>query len=267
MHLFLAFALLSPAAADMGGTHAVGKHVDRLILRSAGGEVTVRVDDSLKRAEVVAVDRRPGRSCHVTVEEERRRSQVTFGPKPKEDPSACRADLEVRLPPGVALTIELGVGEVHVPTFEDDLSIRVRDGNVRLGSVTGDLTVEVTAGDVELGPVIGRTRVAIERGSLTGSPAADLDASIGEGRIALDGLRAPVRADTGIGNIQLGFAAPPPGQLILNAGHGHIVVDLPDGTPVRPEITTWSGTRTIDLPIGDGLDVVAVASMGSIRLH
>jgi DUF4097 and DUF4098 domain-containing protein YvlB len=259
----LAIAVLTASATPPRPLHKKVTHVQ---IHAVEGDVRVEVDASASRIVVETLDRRPGHTCAFELDSSRDRAVLTFGPKSLEVPTDCRMDFTVRLRPDDSLAIALGSGHVDVRDVETDLSVAVTDGNVRLSDV-GSVHVVVGHGDIALSNVLGSADISLEKGRIHGTPRGTVTASVGEGHIDLDDLDAPVSARTNVGNIQLAYASIPGGDLNLNAGLGNIVVDLPRGTTVRPDLTAAGGSARCDLPFGTDLAVNAVAGMGSILLR
>ena len=163
--------------------------------------------------------------------------------------------------------IDLGIGGVEVAQMDGSLDLKVANGDVALTGQTGFAAVSVATGDVALAEVSGQLVVDVAKGRVHGEPTGPVRATVGEGAIQLKKLRQAIEADTGVGNIQLAYAERPNGPLMLNAGNGHVVVDLPNDTPVQPRLSSMTGTTTCELPEGDGVEVIAVAGLGSVRVH
>ncbi len=262
--LTLLIALITPSFA--GNTHTLGKKVDLVVLKAAEGDITVRVSDQADRVELETINHRPGHTCGFAISESKGRATVEFGPKALEKASDCRMDFSVTLKPGVRFALELGKGRARLFGVAADVILTVGEGDVQLTDL-GAVTLSVEEGDVALQSVRGPMQIELGKGRLHGTPTGKLAASVQEGHIELQGLGAPVSAETGIGNILLGYDAVPDGVLTLNAGMGNIVVDLPNGTGVLPQLTSASGETLCDLPAGSDVEVIAVAGMGSVKVH
>jgi len=263
----LALALITPSFAGMSTTHTLGKKVDQVVLKVVEGDIRVRVDDTLDRTEIETIDYRPGHTCGFDISEAKGRAAIAFGPKALEQASDCRMDFTVVLKPGVRFSLELGKGRTQITGIATDLDISIGEGDVELTDVNA-VRLAVREGDVSLRKVTGPMDIDLGKGRLHGTPVGVLAASVGEGHIELHGLGAQVTAETQIGNILLGYQAVPDGLVTLHAGMGNIVVDLPNGTGVLPQITSASGgTTECELPTGSDVEVIAVAGMGSVRLH
>lgn len=272
MTALLLFTTLSSAGAfnDWTGAVELPGNTRTVALESVEGAVQVTVDPAAKVASLVATDHRPGRACALdVVKDARGRTRVVYGPKDQEDARECRADFALVLPVGMSAAVSVGIGDVKATGLADALTVQVGRGDVSLSGHAGFANVVVEEGDVALADVSGTLVVDVARGRLSGDSSGPVRARVGEGRIQLRDLRDQIEADTAIGDILLAFGVAPAGPLNLNAGDGHVVVDLPDGTAVHPTMSSMTGTATCELPASRdaAVEVVAVAGMGSIRLH
>jgi len=212
------------------------------------------------------VDHRPGRTCELVIQTTKGHTSVVFGPKDKEDPRDCRADFRVRLPPGVDFEVAVGQGRLEARGLSVALSGSVGQGPVLLAGVSGPTELSLGQGDFELTDVVGPVVLEVGQGRILGTATGPLTATVGQGRVKLSGLTSDARVDTGVGDILLGFDAAP-SEVTLNAGNGHVVVDLPTGTTVQPNLSAFSGGATCELPEGPGVQVTAVSGIGSVRVH
>lgn len=272
MTAFLLFTSFASAGAfnDWTGEVDLPGNTRAVVLDSVEGAVTVTVDPTAKAPTLHATDHRPGRACQLQVAKDSRgRTEVSYGPKDQESARACRADFALVLPGEMSATVKVGLGDVRAVGLGDALTVRVGRGDVALVDQAGFANVSVQDGDVELERVSGTLVVDVARGRVFGDPTGPVRAKVGEGRIQLRDLRDQIEADTAIGDILLAFGVAPAGPLNLNAGDGHVVVDLPDDTLVHPTMSSMTGTATCELPSSRdaAVEVVAVAGMGSIRLH
>lgn len=268
--MFILALSLAHAGAfnDWTGDVDLPKNSASIAIDSVEGDIEITVDPEARHPRLTANDFRPGRACTLDVTKDKRgRTQVSFGPKDKEDASECRADFALVLPPTMDAKIELDIGEIVATGMSGSALLHVGNGGVLLKEHAGSATVHVGRGDVELAGVTGMTAIDVERGRVFGRSEGPVRALVGDGKIELRDLTAGVQADTGVGDILLAWKKAPTDDLVLNAGNGHVVVDLPNDTAVAARMSSMTGTTTCELPEGDAVAVVAVAGMGSVRVH
>ena len=114
-------------------------------------------------------------------------------------PRSCVTDMEVTVPPGTGVHVQLGQGTVDV-------------------QVDGAFTGTIGQGDV--------------KGQVGGSVNLD----VGQGNVALGGLKAPVEVKVSQGNAALVFDKAPEGEILVTVATGGVYVDLPDGSVVDARV-------------------------------
>lgn len=264
----LALAAHGGAHNDWTGPVELPKNTVSVHLHSVEGDVRISVDPAATEAVVKATDFRPGRACVLEVVKEKRgRTEIRFDAKDQEDPKLCRTEFDVVVPPAMAVEVALGVGKITASGMQGALTLASGRGAVELKGLAGPVKAAVSEGDLRIEGITGFLEAAVAEGNVVGKGAGDLKVATTNGRIRLDGLTGKVEAATSVGDILLTFAEAPGGDLLLNAGSGNVVVDLPAGTRVRSRLSSMTGTTTCELPEGDDLEVVAVAGSGSVRVH
>lgn len=135
----------------------------------------------------------------------------------------------------VTLTGELGVtrvktasGDVRVGTV-DRLDVATASGDARAGSVVTSATCNTSSGDVEIGHVGGRVAISTASGDVRVSNAFD-DLEIGS-------ASGDIRVDHFGGS-----------DLAVKSIAGDVLVGLPAGIRVEPDISTLSGRTDLPAP-------------------
>lgn len=148
----------------------------------------------------------------------------------------ANSDVEVR-----AASADVGLlgrhGVVRIRTVSGDvrvdavgkLDVSTASGDVRVGAVDVDLGCSTASGDVEVGDVMGRLTASTASGGVHASRLAG-DAQIGT-------ASGDVRIDRYEGS-----------DLAIKCVSGDIVVGLPAGIRVEPDISTLSGRTRLPVP-------------------
>jgi len=135
------------------------------------------------------------------------------------------AKLYVETPPGTHLEIAAASADVSLAGALGDVRVRSASGDVRVDQAQG-LEVGTASGDVKASVVAGRCV-----------------ASTASGDIAVERCGADVEASTASGDVRIGCCD---GDGIdVRAVSGDIVIGLPGGIRVEPDISTLSGRTTL----------------------
>ena len=108
-----------------------------------------------------------------------------------------QADLELRLPRGVALRVEMGVGEVDVRGLEGDVDIELGVGEARVQvaeSAVGEVALDVGVGEANLRPRPRETRSSrflflgneIDWDGGSGRASISVEVGVGEADVELE---------------------------------------------------------------------------------
>lgn len=216
----------------------------------------------------------------------------------------AHADLTVRVPRGVEVAVNLGVGEGHVRDLEAGVTFRTGAGAVDVADVVGRVGVDTGSGAVTISNVMGDVSVDTGSGSvgleqLTGSrvsvdtgsgriqgrglAAEELVVDTGSGRIDLQEVSAArISCDTGSGSVRLELAEDVD-RLMVDTGSGSVEVGVPARFGAALDLSSGSGRVSVDVPdleavvskrrhfrgsVGDGEGrVVIETGSGGITLH
>lgn len=181
----------------------------------------------------------------------------------------AHADLTVRVPRGVEVAVNLGVGEGRVRDLEAGVTFRTGAGNVDVADVAGQVGVDTGSGAVTISDVMGDVSVDTGSGSvvleqLTGSrvdvdtgsgriqgrglAAGELVVDTGSGRIDLQGVSsARISCDTGSGSVRLELVEDVD-RLMIDTGSGSVAVAVPAGFGAMLDLSSGSGRVSVDVP-------------------
>jgi hypothetical protein len=152
-------------------------------------------------------------TCVLTVERVDERLVVRVEQSGFVDSDDCRADVDIRVPKTVNLTIAEGSGPVDIKGVEGNLDFKIGSGNLK-----------------------AEGRFAIVTGES------------GSGNVTVKGLAGGGKLDSGSGNLELKFAqAALKGAIEINVASGNANLFFPKGTKVQSKLTAASGKLTNEL--------------------
>ncbi|MGQ9495372.1 MAG: DUF4097 family beta strand repeat-containing protein [Thermoanaerobaculaceae bacterium] len=127
----------------------------------------------------------------------------------KSSRSTAREAWELQLPKELGLTVEAGVGDIHVQGVAGEQELRVGVGDIVVEDFSGNLEAKTGVGDVELvapWSVVGQLRLATGVGSINVRKPQGQEAGRGlvsETYTEQGPGKAKVRVTTGVGGITL----------------------------------------------------------------
>ena len=126
---------------------------------------------------------------------------------------------------------------------EYDIEVVAGAGNVSVASLNGDVEIATGAGNISIDHISG-----------------DVEVASGTGNVGVKSIEGPVEIATGAGNVELGDVA---GELSVTTGAGNIVARISQQPADDSEIVTGAGNVTAYLADDIGIEVRAVARVGS----
>lgn len=257
--------------AQAAEVRELGRKVRALEVSVVNGDLRVLRADPAARAVSLSWKSRfdDGRQCRFRVEEEKKSAAIRFAHVPPEDPKHCLGALTLRLPAGVSLVVDVGVGDVQLDGLDASARLQVDEGDVQLVGSTAPVRVQIGTGTLRLREVAGSVEADVEAGDVRGDATGRVKVRVAHGSVGLSGLRSVVDADVGTGHIALDFAAAPAGTIVANTAQGNIVVDLPASTPVAVEMVSGKGTTTCELPTDPAAAtrLHAVTGVGAVKVR
>ncbi|HEV8354196.1 MAG TPA: DUF4097 family beta strand repeat-containing protein [bacterium] len=198
-----------------------------------------------------------------------------------------RIDLEIDVPAGVAVAVEVAKGDVraegldgsvqmqvargdvHVADQGEGLTLSIASGDVSVKRAGGDVTLDIKSGDVTAVDVRGKLAGRILNGDVECQRCAsvtldvlngdisvahsegDIELEVRNGDIEITGARGRnVRPRTLSGDIQVTVAAlPEGGTLSVETMRGDVVVALPADSRATIDAATMSGDVACRLPL------------------
>lgn len=156
----------------------------------------------------------------------------------------AHADLTVRVPPGVEVSVHLAVGDGRARDLAADLSFNTASASIDVAGVEGDVSLDTGSGSLTISNVHG-----------------DVFADTGSGAITLEGISGSVlTADTGSGSISLGDVSA--SRVTVDTGSGRI-----SGRALSAEeVVLDTGSGSIDVQDLDAARISCDTGSGAVRL-
>lgn len=192
---------------------------------------------------------------------------LNFG-APSSSTRVYRADVEVVIPAGVALTVDNENGTIDITGNTGTTTIRVTNGSVNVIDQAGNTDITTTNGSVELRATDGNIDVQSSNGSITiDSTSGNVEAQTENGSIDIDARpedNGTISATVQLGSIEIRVPADFAADVDFEGGFGGIFTDLSEFTVTGLEETLNDLTATLN---GGGGLIEADTSVGSISFE
>jgi DUF4097 and DUF4098 domain-containing protein YvlB len=158
-------------------------------------------------------------------------------------------DYDITVPADTRLKVETGSGNQTVRGLKGGSTLHAGSGDLRLDDLDGAVHVETGSGNIVGNALAGAFEARAGSGDikldLTGNGA--VRAHTGSGNVQLRGVNGGVFAETGSGDvIAEGKIA---GDWTVHTGSGDVTVRLPANSSYEVELSTSSGTLTVNDPV------------------
>jgi hypothetical protein len=158
-------------------------------------------------------------------------------------------DYEITVPADTTIRTHSGSGDQLVEGTRGNADLQSGSGNIKLARLTGEIRLQTGSGDVRAREISGPVRGGAGSGNIelqeTGS--GDVDLHTGSGNITARGIQGAFRADAGSGDITA--EGTQTGAWGIRTGSGNVHVRLPANAAFDADISTSSGTLSVDAPI------------------
>ena len=158
-------------------------------------------------------------------------------------------DYEITVPADTTVRTHSGSGDQTIEGTRGNADLQSGSGNIKLARLTGEIRLQTGSGDVRAREIAGPVRGGAGSGNIeleeTGS--GDVDLHTGSGNITARGIQGAFRADAGSGDITA--EGTQTGSWGIRTGSGNVHVRLPANAAFDADISTSSGTLSVDAPI------------------
>jgi len=158
-------------------------------------------------------------------------------------------DYEITVPPDTTIRSRTGSGDQMIEGTHGNVDAQTGSGDVKLANLTGEVRVQTGSGDLRAHGIAGAIKTSAGSGDLeieeTGK--GDVDLRTGSGNIRVHGIQGGFHAETGSGDVTA--EGTQGGTWEIRAGSGDVNVRLPGNAAFDADISTTSGTVTVDAPV------------------
>jgi putative adhesin len=158
-------------------------------------------------------------------------------------------DYEITVPADTTISTHSGSGDQIIEGTHGNAELQSGSGNIKLARLTGEIRLQTGSGDVRAREISGPVRGGAGSGNieLEESGSGDVDLHTGSGNITARGIQGAFRADAGSGDITA--EGTQTGAWGIRTGSGSVHVRLPANAAFDADISTSSGTLSVDAPI------------------
>lgn len=166
--------------------------------------------------------------------------------------SVCRAGLEVSVPEDTDVVVRTSDGHIEVAGIAGDLVASTGSGPVLVERVGGDVDARTSSGRVEAIAVDGDALLSTGSGSIAAEQiGGSLEARTSSGRIDVRDVGGEALTHTGSGHIVVASVL---SHVDAYTSSGRVTVHG-NGAPVALDISTSSGSQTVEAPTDPGAPV------------
>lgn len=158
-------------------------------------------------------------------------------------------DYEITVPADTKVRSKSGSGDQTIDGLHANLDVETGSGDVRLSDVTGEIRAHTGSGNVRAENVSGPFQARAGSGDirLEEKGTGDVRVDTGSGNIELREVNGGLDASAGSGNVRV--EGKPVGRWAMKTGSGNVDVKVPQEAGFDVDISTSSGTVTVDHPI------------------
>jgi len=158
-------------------------------------------------------------------------------------------DYEITVPPDTTVRTRSGSGDQIIEGTHGNVDLQTGSGDVKLRNLIGEVRLQTGSGDVRGREIAGAVKGGAGSGDIeieeTGS--GDVDLHTGSGNISVHGIQGRFHAEAGSGDVTAEGALS--GAWEIRTGSGDVNVRLPGNAAFDADISTSSGTVTVDAPV------------------
>lgn len=160
------------------------------------------------------------------------------------NPMGAKADLEISVPSGSALSIESFQGAITVTDVKGTISAETVNGSIEVAGGAREVDLHAVNGQIHVGPGVPRIKAeAVNGGVFIREAASDVEASTVNGTLSVTGKRLErVDLETVAGALHLEAALSKTATVRISSVSGAVDVTLPASTGVVLSASTFSGS-------------------------
>ena len=158
-------------------------------------------------------------------------------------------DYEITVPANTSVRAESGSGNLTAEGLQNGFDGHTGSGDVRLDHVAGTTRVQSGSGNITARALAGPFEVNASSGDIRieQTAAGDAKAHTGSGNVEIVGADGGVRAEAGSGNVRV--EGKPAASWYVKTGSGNAELRLPSDAGFDLDVSTGSGTITLDHPL------------------
>lgn len=158
-------------------------------------------------------------------------------------------DYEITVPSDTTIRTHSGSGDQTIEGTHGNVDLESGSGDVKISHLTGEIRLQTGSGNVRAHEIAGPVRGGAGSGDieLEETGTGDVDLHTGSGNITARGVQGGLRADAGSGDITAEGSMSGPWE--IRTGSGNVHVRLPASAAFDANISTSSGTLSVDAPI------------------
>ncbi|HEX9110481.1 MAG TPA: DUF4097 family beta strand repeat-containing protein, partial [Terriglobales bacterium] len=158
-------------------------------------------------------------------------------------------DYEITVPEDTTIRAHTGSGDQTVEGVRGKADLESGSGDLRLARLTGEVHFQTGSGNVRGSQISGPARGKAGSGDIeieeVGS--GDVDIRTGSGNITVHGINGGFRAEAGSGDIR--GDGTPTNMWSLRTGSGNVTLRVPSNLAFDVDVSTSSGSVTMDHPV------------------
>jgi Putative adhesin len=158
-------------------------------------------------------------------------------------------DYEITVPADATIRTLSGSGDQTIEGTRGNADLQSGSGDMRLTQISGEIRIQTGSGNVLAREIAGPVRGGAGSGDIEvdETSAGDIDLHTGSGNITARGIQGGFRAEAGSGDITAEGAMASAWD--IRTGSGNVHIRLPANAAFDANLSTSSGTLSVDAPI------------------
>ena len=158
-------------------------------------------------------------------------------------------DYEISVPADTVVRTRSGSGDQIIEGTHGNVDTQTGSGDVKLANLTGEVRLQTGSGNIRARQISGPVKGGTGSGDVEIDEAAsgDIDLRTGSGNITARGVQGGFHGETGSGDVTA--EGTQSGTWEIHTGSGNVHVRLPANAAFDADISTSSGTVSVDSPI------------------